>query len=455
MQSEAGWRRRCCPHSEPFIAACLRPKEIVTLNAINNLNLTINASTESLISFSPEKKSYDITIPTDCFGALLRLDYAPEFYISIRADRDAGRFGYAELDPEMGDYIAGSEIPYYDYYRGWILRLDKREACFDHDLDVTVTIDCGSTEHGTDRYTIHIHRPSGQELRDLFTERHFHDAEYDIDMPYELYVPKKYNPKKKYPLVVALHGTGEVMEPTSALLKKTDMATIWAKDSEAGHNECIVIAPHCTVRYDEDDNWTTLNQFARGRTESPFWPMPQLTVVWRLIESLKTEYSIDKDRLYLIGISSGAFGSYVFATDHPDYFAGMIAACGAANPSRITALKGLPMWIFHSDDDPVIVPSYTLEPTLRALDGAGIKYKLTRFPKGQIFWQSGHFCWEVLFKDQEVRDWLFAQRIGGAKKVKKALGIKGGDHKSGHAISEETNEVASKAIAAATQYDKL
>lgn len=425
------------------------------MNAINNLKLTINSAPEGLIAFEPWKKSYDVTIPVDCFGALLRIDYSPEFYISIRADRDAGRFGYAELDPAMGDYIAGEEIPYYDYYKGWILRLDKREACFDYDLDVTVTIDCGSAEHGTDRYELHIHRPSGIELRELFTERVFHDEIFDLDMPYELYVPTNYNPKKKYPLVVALHGTGEVQEPTSALLKKTEMATVWAKDSEAGHNECIVIAPHCTVRYDEDDNWTTLNQFAKGRTESPFYPMPQLKVVWGLMERMKLDYNIDRDRIYLIGISSGAFGAYVFAADHPDAFAGMIAACGAANPSRINALRSVPMWIFHSDDDPVIVPSYTLEPTIRALDSAGIKYRLTRYPKGQIFWQSGHFCWEVLFKDQEVRDWLFAQRIGGVHKLKKALGFRSGDHKTGHDITEETNNVAAKAIAAASQIDEL
>lgn len=124
------------------------------MNAINDLKLIINTSTESLLSFAPDTKSYDITIPQDCFGALLRLDYAPEFYISIRSDRDAGRFGFPQLEPAMGDYIAGTEVPYYEYYNGYIVRFDKREACFDSDLDVTVTIDCGSSEHGTDRYEI-------------------------------------------------------------------------------------------------------------------------------------------------------------------------------------------------------------------------------------------------------------------------------------------------------------
>ena len=360
-----------------------------------------------------------------------------------------GRFGFEHLEPEMGDYIAGTEIPYYEYYGGYIIRLDKRESCFAHDLDVTVTIDAGSTEHGTDRYEIHIHRDSGKKLRDLFRDGDFFDQEYEISMPYKLYIPRNYDRRKKYPMVICLHGTGEVQEPIDGVMMKTQMATAFAEDSEAGHNECFVLVPKCNVRYDEDDNWTTLNQFVRQRTDSPFWPMPHLTVVWRLIEKLKGEYKIDDRRLYLTGISSGAFGAYVLAMEHPDAFAAMVPVAGAANPARIGALKHTPMWIFHAADDPVIVPSYTLDPTLAALDGAGISYRVTRYPEKQIFWQSAHFCWEKVYKEKEMRDWMFSQRIGGLKQVKKKIGIPAGDRKQGHAINDDVRNIAARAIAAA------
>ena len=114
-------------------------------------------------------------------------------------------------------------------------------ACFASDLDATVTIDAGSTEHGTDRYEIHIHRDSGKALRDLFREESFYDEEFQITMPYKLYVPGKYDRRKKYPLVICLHGTGEVQEPLDAVLMKTQMATAFAKNSEAGRNECFVL----------------------------------------------------------------------------------------------------------------------------------------------------------------------------------------------------------------------
>ena len=395
---------------------------------ITDLQFIINASTDNQIRFDPAVKTYDVTVPTDCFGALLRMQFAPEFYISIRSDRDAGRFGFETLEPDMGDYIAGTEIPFYEYYGGYIIRLDKRESCFANDLDATVTIDAGSTEHGTDRYEIHIHRDSGKKLRDLFKEETFFDEEFEISMPYKLYVPQKYDRRKKYPLVICLHGTGEVQEPIDAVLMKTQMATVFAEDSEAGRNECLVLVPKCNVRYDEDDNWTTLNQFVKQRTDSPFWPMPHLTVVWRLIEKLKNDYKIDDRRLYLTGISSGAFGAYVLAMEHPDAFAALVPVAGAANPAR---------------------PSYTLDPTLAALDGAGISYRVTRYPEKQIFWQSAHFCWEKVYKEEEMRDWVFSQRIGGIKQVKKKIGIRGGDKKKGHAINEDVRDIAAQAIAAA------
>ena len=416
---------------------------------ITDLKFLINASTDSQITFDPAVKTYNVTVPTDCFGALLKLEFAPEFYISIRSDRDAGRFGFETLEPDMGDYIAGSEIPYYEYYGGYIIRLDKRESCFANDLDATVTIDAGSTEHGTDRYEIHIHRDSGKDLRDLFRDEDYFDEEFGISMPYKLYVPTNYDRRKKYPMVICLHGTGEVQEPIDSVLMKTQMATAFAEDSENGRNECFVLVPKCNIRYDEDDNWTTLNQFVSQRTDSPFWPMPHLTVAWRLIGKLEKEYKIDDRRLYLTGISSGAFGAYVLAMDHPDAFAALVPVCGAANPARIEALKNTPMWIFHSADDPVIVPEFTLDPTLVALDGAGISYRLTRYPEKQIFWQSAHFCWEKVYKDEELKDWMFSQRIGGFKQVKKKIGISSGRKKKGHAINDEVRDIAARAIAAA------
>lgn len=381
------------------------------MSAITDIRVHINQHVESILQFDPDKKEYDLEIPFDCFALNIKVDYDPAYYIRVAADKSAGRYMDPNLNPEMGDYIAGENVPYYDYYGGYLLRLDKRRETLKNDLNVHIIVEAGSYERGTESYSINLKRGSRTEYWDIFKKDCYHDEEFDIDMPYLLYVPKKYNPKKKYPLMVALHGTGERDEPIECNLEKMAMATAWAKDSEAGKNECIVLVPKCEKKYDDEDNWTSLVQFVNGHSNSPFWPMPQLHMVKRVIDLLKKEYSIDEKRMYLTGISSGGFGTYSLALEYPGTFAAIIPVSAASNPERAAELKGLPMWIFHSDDDPLVVPSWTLDPSLAALDAAGVEYKLTRYPAGQIFWQNAHFVWEVCYHDKEMRDWVFKQHL--------------------------------------------
>lgn len=381
------------------------------MSAIQQMEVRINASMQSLIDFDPNVREYEVEVPPDCFALKFHLKYNPAYYISIRADHDAGRYGFPDLDPAMGDYIAGTEVPYYEYYDGYIVRLDKRQPCFEQDMHMTISIRAGSYEFGEESYEIHLLRKSLCEVRKLFRESVYDDTEYQVTVPYALYVPSDYDPSRRYPIVVALHGTGEREEPIEAILEKMAMATAWAEDSERGHNQCLVLVPQCRIHYNQEDNWTSLVQFINGHSNSPFWPFPQLKAVWNLLRKLVEEYSVDERRIYLTGVSSGGFAVYVLAMEHPNAFAGLVPVSCAANPDKINLLKGIPMWIFHSDDDPLIVPSWTLDPCLAAMDKAGVKYKLTRYPAGMIFWQSGHFAWEVCYHNQEMRDWLFGQAI--------------------------------------------
>ena len=381
------------------------------MSAITDIEARINQSMDSLISFDPDVMNYSIEVPPDCFAVKFHLNYDPAYYISIRTDHDAGRYGFDNLDPAMGDYIAGSEVPYYEYYDGYIVRLDKRESSFDSDMHVKISITAGSYEFGSITYYIDLVRPCNIEVRKLFKKDVYFDEEHQISVPYALYVPSNYDHRKKYPIVIGLHGTGEREEPVDALLEKMEMGTIWAKDSEAGHNQCIVLVPQCKIHYDEEDNWTSLNQFLKGHSNSPFWPMPQLKAVWNLLQKIIEDYRVDSKRIYLTGVSSGGFGVYVLAMEHPGAFAALVPISCALNPSKIELLRGTPMWIFHADDDPLIAPSYTLDPSIAALNNAGIEFKLTRYPKGMVFWQSGHFVWEVCYHDQQMRDWLFEQSL--------------------------------------------
>ncbi|MEE3420321.1 MAG: hypothetical protein VZR02_04370 [Lachnospiraceae bacterium] len=383
----------------------------MSLRPIYKMDVMINHVKESILQFDPGKTDYDLEVPDDCSALLFRLNYDPAFRISITADRDAGRYGFSEIDQNVDDYRAGAEAPYYDYYKGYILRLDKRSWSFDEDLHETAWITAASGEFGSFTYKIHIFRPNNYSIRQKFTQGIHHDMEFNLNVPYELYVPSNYDPARSYPLVIAFHGTGEIKEPTDAILRKSHMATAWAYASENNTHPCIVLAPQCTIRYDENDNWTTIDQFLKHRTDSPFYPMPQLKAAWTFVEHLMQKYNIDEKRIYLTGVSSGSFAASVCAEMHPGKIAALVEVCGALDPAKIDNLRGTSLWLIHAEDDPVLPVTMTLNPIEELLQQHSIPYRTSLYPAGQVFWRSGHFVWEPAYRDQAMIDWVFDQHL--------------------------------------------
>lgn len=380
------------------------------MSIISGIEVRTNFSMESQIAFDPNNNHYEMVVPTDCFGIILRISYDPSYYIRVTSDHDAGRFDFPEIDPAMGDYRAGDNVPYYDYYGGYVLRLDKRRESFDHEIHQHIYIEASKDFQTAVTYTIDVTRGTDRAVRDHFHEEWFHDNLNGVDLHYELYVPSDYSPERSYPLLVAFHGLGERTQSIDALLKKLRMATAFAEDSENGHNQCIIAVPHCTIS-DPEDCWTSLVQFVDKKSDSPFWPLPKLNSAYGMILDLEQRFHIDRSRLYLTGMSAGAFATFTMAQTHPHEFAGLVAITGAADPSKLEALQGTGVWIFHAEDDPMIPVSWTFDPTVENLRKAGIDFRSTRYPAGMVLWQSAHFSWEPTYHNPEMRDWLFAQHL--------------------------------------------
>src|SRR5205085_5314164 len=81
-----------------------------------------------------------------------------------------------------------------------------------------------------------------EDVRDRFEKREFSDADGG-KLPYRLLKPKDYDVKKKYPLVVFLHGAGERGTDNNAQLVH-GMAD-FADDKIMEKYPALVIAPQC------------------------------------------------------------------------------------------------------------------------------------------------------------------------------------------------------------------
>ena len=82
---------------------------------------------------------------------------------------------------------------------------------------------------------------------DDFKQLTYTDPSYNNEkLMYNLYVPKNYDPSKKYPLVLFMHDAGVVSNNPTNTLTQGLGAVVWAEPSEQAKNECFVLAPQYT-----------------------------------------------------------------------------------------------------------------------------------------------------------------------------------------------------------------
>src|SRR5262249_48011140 len=111
-------------------------------------------------------------------------------------------------------------------------------------------------------------------------------------LPYRLLKPEGYDPGKKYPLVVFLHGAGE--RGTDNDKQLVHGVPQFASKENRQKYPCFLIAPQCpdNVKWVDVDWGSDSHTIPKAMTEPS-----RLTV--ELIEALLKEYSIDPKRIYI------------------------------------------------------------------------------------------------------------------------------------------------------------
>lgn len=163
---------------------------------------------------------------------------------------------------------------------------------------------------------------------------------------YVLAVPKSYDPSKKYPLVLVLHGDGQ----TGAVLRQ-----MFELDDVTG-DEAIVAYPT-----GNNQTWDLYTPYASNDDQ-------QFLVA--LVEALAGRYSIDRSRVFGAGYSSGAFQINQMACRKAGFFRGILSFSGGApaDPQAPNAPKyangmlqcpnGGPVaaFVVHGDSDHTVDP---------------------------------------------------------------------------------------------------
>lgn len=198
---------------------------------------------------------------------------------------------------------------------------------------------------------------------------------------YLLYVPKDYNAKKKYPLVIYLHGSSQKGRD----LNKLKAYGIPQLVDQGANFEFIIASPQCP-------------------SEAPLWSSEN----WfdTLFEELTSKYNVDLDRVYLTGISMGGGGTFEVAKKNPDKFAALVPLCAwQSSASDICKLKNIPIWTLHGAADDIVPISQTEEKVKKLKECHGnIKYTSLENEGHGIQW---------IYGDQEkyrIFDWMLSHK---------------------------------------------
>lgn len=195
------------------------------------------------------------------------------------------------------------------------------------------------------------------------------------ELNYALHIPA--NTKEKKPLILFLHGSGE---------KGNDIEKVKVhgpfKYLKTNSLDAYVLAPQCP--------------------ENEYWDSE---VLYNLILKMQKEYNIDANRIYLTGLSMGAWGAWNLVYAHPEMFAALVPIAGFVDRIPMIEnckLKHIPIRIFHGLLDDVVDVDYSIK-IYKRLKACNVDIKLT------IFDDANHDSWTRVYDNKDIYDWMLLQ----------------------------------------------
>lgn len=227
-----------------------------------------------------------------------------------------------------------------------------------------------------------------QKLAQPFEARTYMNSQGDI-LLFRLMEPLDYDPNKKYPLVVCLHGGGGWGTDNVKQIEGSWVAQILMEQHNRKQYPAFIFVPQCPPGF----SW------GGGIPNHPGIDI----LVFETITSLEEEFEIDGKKRYVMGSSLGGYGSWQFICTRPKMFAAAVPICGGGDPSLAQNIVDVPVWAFHGAKDRN-VPVRRSREMIEEIKKAGGNPQYTEFP------DAGHIISTQVRETPGLLDWLFTQK---------------------------------------------
>lgn len=242
-------------------------------------------------------------------------------------------------------------------------------------------------------------------------------ATNDLVLRYRLFAPAENN--GDLPLLIFLHGRGDRgtdngRQPWQNIGLFTNEYSILSKEMQEQF-PCYVLVPQCSDKT-KNEEWA---KWVGNTPETPFKglgkdgsyqmhekPSDSGRATLELIDHILDTYDIDQDRVYIVGISMGGFGTWEFAARRPDLFAAAVPMAGFSDPGQLNKFDHIPFWIFHGGADKA-----------NPVEGSRIMYDLLREHGAEVryteYEATGHSeAFHKAFLEKDLIPWIFAHTKG-------------------------------------------
>jgi predicted peptidase len=284
-----------------------------------------------------------------------------------------------------------------------------------------------------------------KETADQLLKRSYFSSATQKNREYFVYLPAGYenNEKLKWPVMFFLHGHGQRgngLADLDHVLRHGPLMEAWIQRRELPF---IIISPQLPLKFgipgvEEDHSADPIpvrlekgvpernygfksplpiqrqnsEEFPQG-PHSQFNDYPDfegwINIQDELLHMLGTvlnDYHADSNRVYLTGISYGAFGTFDMAARYPERWAAIapIVGTGKLADAKKIADARLPVWLFGGGKDRTIKPHWLYQ-MAEAMETAG--HPALRFT---VHEDMDHDAWKRTYAGEDLYNWFLRYR---------------------------------------------
>lgn len=204
------------------------------------------------------------------------------------------------------------------------------------------------------------------------------------DDEYVVFVPHDYDGKKEFPVILFLHGAGEVKGKGG---KPVEVGIGPAIKRQEKSFKFITVIPQAQPA--AGAGWKA--DGSNGKR------------AMTILADVMKDYKTDPTRVYLTGMSLGGGGTWSLAAAHPEKWAAIAPVCGHTRLADAKKLKDLPCWCFHGDKDDRCPVSESRD-MIAALKTAGGSPNYTEYEG------VGHDAFDRAYANPKLYTWLLSHK---------------------------------------------